>query len=476
MPYAQMHYPFENKERFENNFPAEFIAEGIDQTRCWFYYLHAIATGIKNNFAYKNVIVNGIVLAEDGKKMSKKLKNYPDPSFLFDKYGADALRYYLLSSPVMLAENLNFSEKAVADCLRKVNMILWNVYKFYEMYAPAIKNEKLKIKKSDNILDRWILVRLNFLIIEVSSGMRMYNLPLATRPIVAFIDDLSTWYLRRSRDRFKSDNNIDKQSALDTMQYVLIELAKVMAPFTPFIAEQLWQKVTGYNFSDSGKSVHLELWAEKIKLTLVDEAELKNREKFDEDAKIFFSMDYARKACNLGLAARDLVGIKVRQPLSLMYVDIKTPDISITQFILDNKDFFDQIIMEEINVKKIETIFEQGDREKYKIINDDKVEIKDGENFVALVKTMTPELIAEGMKRELVRFINAERKNANLTIADRITLQISTESEAVKNAVKLFEADLKKDVLADEIIIGAIDGGREVDVNGEKAIIKVNKK
>jgi isoleucyl-tRNA synthetase len=218
MPYAQMHYPFENKERFENNFPAEFIAEGIDQTRCWFYYLHAISVGIKNNFAYKNVIVNGIVLAEDGKKMSKKLKNYPDPSFLFDKYGADALRYYLLTSPVMLAENLNFSEKAVGDCLRKVNMILWNIYKFYETYchsgrSVSVAEEPLQADfEFKNVLDKWIIARLNQLVSEVTDGMKKYDLPRATRPIVQFIDDFSTWYVRRSRDRFK-DEGEDKNSA-----------------------------------------------------------------------------------------------------------------------------------------------------------------------------------------------------------------------------------------------------------------------
>jgi isoleucyl-tRNA synthetase len=491
MPYAQMHYPFENKERFEQNFPAEFIAEGVDQTRAWFYYLHVLAVGIKNNFAYKNVIVNGIVLAEDGKKMSKRLKNYPDPEFLFEKYGADALRYYMLTSPVMTAENLNFSEKGVADCLRKVNMILWNVYKFYEMYATEITNDELRIKNLENsplsrgvaegrgvlnILDQWIVVRLNYLIIEVSSGMRRYDLPSATRPIVAFIDDLSTWYLRRSRERFKSEDEDVKQSALATTRYVLVELAKVMAPFTPFIAEQLWQKVTGNNFINSEKSVHLEVWPEKTKLTLVDSVEMPNNGVLgDAGFDIIMAMSYARNACNLGLAARDKAGIKVRQPLRLMYVDIKLPKISATQFVIDNRSFFNEIIQEEINVKKVELIFDQGGREKYIDNGLTNVEVKDGENFVSLVKTLTPELVAEGLKRELVRFINAERKNSGLTINDKIELTIATESAAVKEALKTFEQDLKKDVLAEKIIIGAVEGGKEVEANGEKLIIKIDK-
>jgi isoleucyl-tRNA synthetase len=454
MPYAQMHYPFENKERFENNFPAEFIAEGIDQTRCWFYYLHAISVGIKNNFAYKNVIVNGIVLAEDGKKMSKKLKNYPDPSFLFDKYGADALRYYLLSSPVMLAENLNFSEKAVGDCLRKVNMILWNIYKFYEMYCHSESRvlgieEPLKADfEPKNILDKWIIARLNQLISEVTDGMKNYDLPRATRPIVQFIDDFSTWYVRRSRDRFK-DESEDKNSALATTRLVLTDLAKIMAPFTPFIAEQLWQKVTGNNFANPEMSVHLEEWPNNSPLErggspLARRGVLKVVDA--EQLEILNEMAVARKIVEFGLAKRDEAGIKVRQPLGQLR--IKNSEL--------RNEYFD-LLKDELNVKEV--MCENGE----------------GELSVELDLTMTPELIAEGMKRELVRFINAERKNADLTINDRITLQISTESEAVKNAVKLFEADLKKDVLADEIIIGAIDGGKEVEANGEKLFIKVNK-
>jgi isoleucyl-tRNA synthetase len=438
MPYAQMHYPFENKERFEHNFPAEFIAEGVDQTRAWFYYLHALATGIKNNFAYKNVIVNGIVLAEDGKKMSKRLKNYPDPADLFSKYGADALRYYLLTSPVMTAENLNFSEKGVADCLRKVNMILWNVYKFYEMYATEIANDKLQITNSLNVLDKWIIKRLDDLILTVSYGMSKYDLPFATRPIVVFIDDFSTWYLRRSRDRFKNEGE-DKNYALATIRFVLIELAKVMAPFTPFIAEQLWQRVMGNNFTNPKKSVHLESWRDILNLPQSVEAIM-------EDSPILTEMVIVRKIVELGLAKRDEAGIKVRQPLN---------QLSIINYQLSIE--YENLIKDELNVKNI--ICKEGE----------------GDISVELDTNMTPELIAEGMKRELVRFINAERKNANLTIADRITLQIATESEAVKNAVKLFETDLKKDVLAEKIIIGSFEGGKEVDVNGEKAILKIVK-
>ena len=451
MPFAQDHYPFENKERFEQNFPAEFIAEGVDQTRAWFYYLHAIAVGIKNNFAYKNVIVNGIVLAEDGKKMSKRLQNYPDPAELLSKYGADALRYYLLTSPVMTAENLNFSEKGVADCLRKVNMILWNVYKFYEMYAGSINNEELRIKDFEftNVLDKWIVARLNQLVVEVTDGMKNYDLPSATRPIVAFIDDFSTWYLRRSRDRFKDEGD-DKDSALATTRLVLTDLAKVMAPFTPFLAEQLWQKVTGNNFSNHEASVHLEEFPNSPLSRGVAEGRGVSSEDY-----VLEKMKLVRQSVELGLAKRSDVGIKVRQPLAKLTI---TAFLFLAQRSLEKE--YIQLIKDEVNVKEAEFIDDESARDNIK---------------VELDIAMTPELIAEGLKRELVRFINAERKNSDLTINDKIILTIATESEAVKNAIKLFQADLKKDVLADKIIIGAADGGKAVEANGEKLVIKINK-
>jgi len=440
MPYAQWHYPFENKERLDKNFPAKFIAEGIDQTRAWFYYLHAISVGLKEKNAFENVIVNGIVLAEDGKKMSKRLKNYPDPGDVLENYGADALRYYLLTSPVMQAENLNFSEKGVIECLRKINMLLWNVYKFYETYAKTNTNDKLSSINSNNVLDKWILARLNQLIAEVSAGMEKYNLPAATRPIALFLDDFSTWYLRRSRDRFKEEGE-DKNNALATTKFILENLAKVMAPFTPFIAEQLWQKITGYNFSNQGKSVHLESFPSPMSFWRRPESS------DSEEKDVLANMETARKIVELGLSKRDETGIKVRQPLN---------QLSIINYQLSIE--YQNLVKDELNIKKI--VCQEGE----------------GELSVELDIVMTPELLAEGIKRELVRLINAERKNADLTIADRITLMVSTESEAVRNSIKLFENDLKKDVLAEEIIIGSIEGGKEVDVNGEKVIIKIEKK
>ncbi|MFA6919360.1 MAG: isoleucine--tRNA ligase, partial [Patescibacteria group bacterium] len=283
MPYAQNHYPFENKEKFEASFPAQFIAEGVDQTRAWFYYLHVLATAIKDSRAFSNVIVNGIVLAEDGKKMAKKLQNYPEPEIVMNKYGADALRYYLLSSPVVFAENMNFSEVGVKEAMQKVIMLTNNILNFYKLYEPAAgvipskaegslkkerdssttsglpdsgRNDSASLR-ADNVLDKWLLAKLNLLIGEVTKQMEAYDLPRSVRPIQEFIDEFSTWWLRRSRDRFKGENEEDKKEALQTFRNVLMELSKLMAPFTPFIADHLYKQIGG-----ELESVHLEKWPE----------------------------------------------------------------------------------------------------------------------------------------------------------------------------------------------------------------------
>ncbi len=442
MPYAQMHYPFKNKEKFERNFPAEFIAEGQDQCRAWFYYLHVIGAGIKDSHAFKNVIVNGIVLAEDGKKMSKKLKNYPDPSLIFEKYGADAMRYYLLSSPVMMAENLNFSEDGVREALRKVIMILWNVVRFYEMFNIEIRNQKSKIKNiedNNNILDQWILARLEELKLVVTDNMNKYNLPASVRPIEEFINDLSTWYIRRSRERFKGDDKEDKEAALATTQHVLIELSKLMAPFTPFIAENIWQKVTGYNFSDPDKSVHLEEWPK-------GESGIRNQE-----SGIIDEMKTTRKVVELALARRDEAKIKIRQPLNKIL-------IFNFQFSIEK---YGKLIKDEINVKNIE------------------LKKDNGEPRVELDTNITPELKQEGILRELVRLVNGLRKKASLTIEDKINIYWQSENELVKKTIDKFKDNLLKETLAKKIIDTKKDlpdnQQKQINIEGEGLWIGIEK-
>jgi isoleucyl-tRNA synthetase len=397
------------------------------------------------------VIVNGIVLAEDGKKMAKRLKNYPDPASIFDQFGADALRYYLLTSPVMQADNINFSAVGVQEALRKNVMVLWNVYKFYEQYAVETQNFA-SLPKSENVLDQWILAKLNLLIEEVTKNMNGYDLPRSVRPISEFINDFSTWYIRRSRDRFKGDDELDKQAALATTKFVLIELAKVMAPFMPFMAETIWQKVFGFNFKDEDKSVHLEKWPYYVSTP--------------EDNKLFLpileQMELAKKIVEAGLAARDRVGIKIRQPLPYYSTDCGK-DFKLGEgtdvFVTEPSNEFIQIVKEELNV----------------------LEIRFGKDELGI--ELTEELRMDGVKRELVRSINAMRKNVGLTIQDKIIVywniaEADFTTPQVKKVMTELGKEIAKDVLAEEIReehTMEVDLEKEVKVNGEMVWLGVKK-
>jgi isoleucyl-tRNA synthetase len=442
MPYAQMHYPFENKEKFEANFPAEFIAEGVDQTRAWFYYLHVLSNALFKKNCYKNVVVNGIVLAEDGRKMSKRLSNYPDPMYLVDKYSADAMRYYLTTSGVMKAQDLCFSEKGVDEVYKKIILITLNVLNFYLMYAETESREasgEASLHLHENVMDKWILAKLNEFVKDLTEKMDGYDLTKSAVLIGDFINELSTWYVRRSRDRFKSSDENEKNSALATLQEVLKKLALAMAPFMPFMAEHLWQKL---NLKDS---VHLQDWPE-VEKKAIDKNLLKN-------------MGQARQVVELALAARDEAKMKIRQSLqTLNYSGSKLAEE------------FEKIIAEELNVKEVVHQEKVGVKENW--IVKELAEVK-----VALNTELTDELRAEGTLRELIRQVNNLRKNSGLTINDKIKLYWQTDGASLK---KVFENDklaeeLKRSVLAKEVINEATDTAEEVKVNGEVVRIEVVK-
>jgi len=414
MPYAQLHYPFENKDRFGHNFPAQFIAEGADQTRAWFYYLHVLAVILKGSQAFRNVIVNGIVLAQDGKKMSKKLNNYPDPMVLFHKYGADAMRYYLSSSSVMKADDLNFSENDVATVYKKVLLILGNVLAFYKMFEdPRLPSNK----ESKNILDQWIVAKTALLIAEITEAYDNYDLVKATRPLGEFINQLSTWYLRRSRDRFKSADSLE---ALGTLKYVLENLAKVMAPVMPFTADYLYQQL-----GKEKESVHLESWPKAAGHV---------------PKKILENMAEVRKIVELALAKRDEAGIKVRQPLNWLSVTGRSLP-----------DEFVQLIKDEVNVKEV--VFKKGET----------IEVE-------LDTKISDDLKAEGLRRELVRTINQLRKEAQLTVNDKIIINFQTDSDIIKEVIGNFNTDLLNSTISSSISSGKSGSyliTKEVQVNGE---------
>lgn len=428
--------PYTKKE-----FPAEFIGEGVDQTRAWFYYLHIIATALKNSVAYKNVIVNGIVLAEDGKKMSKRLQNYPDPMDIIEKYGADALRYYLLSSPVVQAENLNFSEKNVDEAHKKIVLRLKNVLAFYKIYYDAgfiISNHKISPQNSKlNILDDWILIRLNQVIAEISEALDKYELDKATRPIDDFIDDLSTWYLRRSRERFKNEGE-DKHNAITTLHYVLSGFSKIIAPFLPFTAEEIYQQLKSDGQEPEINSIHLENWP-------TPESKITNNK-----LEILEQMAETRKICSLSLEARQKAGIKVRQPLASLSIQYPISNIKNNQGLI-------WLIKDEINVKEV--IFEinaekrGSDTEQRGI----KVEID---------TKITPELKAEGQLRELTRAIQDLRKKAGMVPQNKIELSIETDAEGEKLINHLAE-EIKKSVNAADIKFSPNDG-KKIEIDGLK--------
>lgn len=422
MPYAQLHYPFENKDKFKDTFPADFIAEGVDQTRGWFYTLMILATALFDKPAFSNVIANGIVLAEDGNKMSKRLKNYPEPELIMDKYGADALRFYLLSSPVMTGENLNFSETGVKEAFQKVVMLTNNVLKFYKLY----ENESITANdKSKNILDKWLISKLNKLIVDVSKEMDHYQLAKAVRPVGDFVDEFSTWWLRRSRDRFKSGDEQDKIQALETFKFILLEMSKVMAPFTPFLAESVYKEVGGQL-----ESVHLEKWSKGGKI----------------DDKIIEQMSSVRRIVEMGLAMRAEKGVKIRQPLSKLKVIGYDLPAELAELIAD-----------EVNVKTVE--FEKGS------------EIK-----VELDIELTEELKLEGLLRELIRTINSIRKDNGLTIGDQIKVFWSSDSSMMKQVLTAdqFSTELKNSTITTELI-NQDSGGKDFNLNGEAVKLAVEK-
>jgi isoleucyl-tRNA synthetase len=426
MPFAQDHYPFENKELVEGiGYPADFISEAIDQTRGWFYTLHAIGALMGRGKAYKNVISLGHILDKKGKKMSKSVGNVVDPWEMTDKYGVDALRFwmYTVNQP---GDSKNFEERSVDEVVKKVFNLLNNIVKFYELYSTNEQVFDEKSLKSENVLDKWILVKLNQLVADVTTNMDEYRIFEPARDIREFIADFSQWYIRRSRDRFKTEGE-DKENALATTRFVLLELSKLMAPFTPFIAEQVYQKVRSI---DMKESVHLVEWSK---------AEI-------GDTKIIDDMEEVRKIVSLGLEARSSVGIKVRQPLAALRIANDKSQIT------NNNDLL-QLIKDEVNVKDVVSIAGKGlssgsEADGGETLRSDEVELD---------TNLTQELKDEGAVRELTRAIQSARKEAKLTPQDFISLDIETDDKG-QSFIEKFADAIKASALIKEINFTSVTG------------------
>jgi isoleucyl-tRNA synthetase len=425
MPFAQFHYPFENKEKFESNFPGDFIVEYIGQVRAWFYYMHAMSVALFGENSFKNVIVTGNVAGNDGRKMSKSYGNYTDPNELMDKFSADSLRFLLLSSPLLNGEDFALQDKEVGDVARKLSMI-WNMYDFFTMYAEVDGWEfdgNLTDPSEDctNPLDVWIVSRMHQLVAEVEKHMDGYDIPNALEPILPFLDDASNWYVRRSRRRFwKSEDDGDKQMAYRTLHYVLVRLAYLLAPFTPFLAEELYQNLTG-----DSESVHLKDW---LPAGHVNEL-------------VMNDMETVREYINQGLSLRAKAGLKVRQPLASVNVPSLGEHVA-----------FEPILIDELNVKSVNV---------------------GGE--VAIDEVLTPELKREGLMREVVRHVQSARKAAGLNVDDRIRLALSSTDDELMKAINEHEDAIMIETLTTETVEHDLGFSQTVKIDGIELVVSLEK-
>ena len=507
MPYAQSHYPFEEGMQF----PADFIAEGLDQTRGWFYTLTVLGAALFDSPAFKNVIVNGILLAEDGNKMSKRLKNYPDPMEVVGEYGADAVRLYLLNSPAVRADDLRFSKRGVELVMRQVLIPFWNAYVFFATYAEIYKWDPKQSEEATCDIDRWILSRLQTLVSDVEAGMEKYELEKAVSPFVGFIDELTNWYIRRSRGRFWADeDSSDRREAFSTLYHVLKEVAKVAAPFVPFIADAIYGELKG---DGEPESVHLCTFPE-VQKDFVDET-------------LEHEMRAVKAAVSMGRSLRKEHKLKVRQPLACAHLisrDAKTLEALKRQ---------QHLVMDELNVKEIalhsddsafvtvsvkpnypklgkklgpkmkelKGVVDSFGEKEYAAIDSgegvtlelggesfdfaaDEFEIvrsakegsvaeSDGGITITLETELSEPLLIEGIARELVNKLNTIRRNSGLEVTDRISVTLET-TDRVQQAFSAHEDYICHEVLATNVEF-ATCSGEEWDLNGEPTKIQIAK-
>lgn len=519
MPYAQVHYPFENKEWFERHFPADFIAEGLDQTRGWFYTLMVLSTALFDRPAFRNVIVNGLVLAADGRKMSKRLKNYPDPVYMLDTYGADALRLYLIHSPVVRAEDLCFSEEGVQHVLRHFLLPWWNAYVFFSTYArvdgwkPAPGATQAVPHDARPLLDRWILSALERLTQDVTDAMDAYDLQRAVRPFVAFLDDLTNWYIRRSRRRFwKSVDDADKASAYATLYEVLLRLSQIAAPFVPFLSETIYRALRS---PEMPESVHL--------------CDFPKAQPARRDLALEGQMDTAMTVVRLGRQVRAERGLKVRQPLRAVHVVCRD------ERRVAGLTALAELVREELNVREVRFGESETDLaalrgkanyrrlgprlgERVKAVAEriealesadlarlleggsvrvtvgaeefvlgaedvvvqreprrDLAVASEGDLVVALEVTLDEALVREGLAREFVSKVQHLRKEVGLEITDRIRLFVQGASE-VREALEAHRAYVMDETLCEELQWGDPGEGKVVwELNGRPCEARLEK-
>lgn len=467
MPFARLHYPFENKDAFEQKFPAQFIGESVDQTRGWFYSLHAIATAVFDGIAFENVVMNGFTLDDNGVKQSKSKKNYTDPVPTIEKFGGDAVRINFFSTPIVLGEDTTISETTLKQTTGEVMLPLWNIYKYFVTYAnmhnwmpteEMVYNERSVTSDShpwdhipfddvENNLDAWMLLLLQNSIKTVNESLGAYHIPNAMRAVKNLISETSKWYIRSNRDRFADGDEM----VMATLYYTLIETIKLLAPFAPFISEYMYRTLVFEHFETTAKeSIHLTDYPEADKSFI---AQYENIES---------EMEILRKIVEMGHTLRTENALKVRQPLGELKVELRNNDLpSLSNWMQD-------LLMNELNVKTVENGIQLKQEEGFAMIKDDRLNI-----VVSLGTEITPELKTEGMLRELTRNIQALRKKAGMNMGDSVKIALSG-SESVLDAVKQNLDSVKETVTASEISFEE-NSGKEVKVNGEVVRIEIKK-
>ena len=514
MPVAQWHYPFENREKFESQFPADYICEAVDQTRGWFYTLHAISTLLFNQVSFKNVLCLGLILDGEGRKMSKSLKNIVDPWEVINSHGADAFRWYLYTASPPGNER-RFSSNLVGEVIRNFTLTLWNVYSFFVTYANLDKPELSSIPAAVNEMDRWLYSELNVLVGDVTQAYDVYDVPRATRPIQDFVEKLSTWYVRRSRRRFwKNESDSDKQAAYSTLYAALVTISKLLAPAMPFLAEELYQNLVRSIDLNAPESVHLVEWPQVLPEFI--------------DPSLNHDMQIVMKLVSLGHSARQKANRKVRQPLAEAAFSVGNAAESTA---VNN---YAAILADELNVKRVRMLDSSSEAvshsvkplpkqlgQKYGnrfpmiqksilnidpeliarelhsggsfslevggeklVIQPDEVEVKaiaregfsvaeDGPYVAALVTDLTSDLISEGLAREFVRRVQDLRKTTNLDVADRIELFVDS-SDNLKAAIENHSAYIKAETLSTRLTFtNPPSGAKLLDDNFEGERVRV---
>jgi isoleucyl-tRNA synthetase len=489
MPFAQVHYPFENREWFEHHYPGDFIVEYFPQVRGWFYTLHVLATALFDRPAFRHCVVHGNVLGDDGRKMSKSLRNYPDVYQMFDAYGSDAMRWMLMSSPVLRGGDMPVTESSIRDSVRHVLLPLWNVWYFFSLYANAENYSATWRVDSTDPLDRYILAKTRDLVADVTRQMDEYDVSGACGSVRSYLDALTNWYVRRSRDRFWSGD----RDAFDTLYTVLETLCRVMAPLAPLVSEEIWQGLTGE------RSVHLTDWP--------------GFDAFPADAQLVAGMDTVREACSAALSIRKAQGLRVRLPLPSLtvatqaadtlrpYADLVADEVNVKDVVFtpDVDQYSEQVltvvpralgprvggqvqqVIRAVKAGEWSLVdgrpvaagvrLEEGEYELRLVAADAEHSAPISGGVVVLDTTVTPELAAEGLARDVVRVIQQARRAADLDVADRITVVLDASDE-VTAAVRSHADFVAREVLATTVSYGSVTDGFLGEV-GEGAEVRV---